>query len=126
MENKHGILLESGTNELEIVEFLVGDNRFAINVTKVKEIIQPIAPTKVPHAHPYIEGIIELRGEVLPLIDLAKALGFGPSQNPAQDKYIVAQFNQQKVVFHVHNVTQIHRISYHGSKSKNCRKCIKD
>jgi len=63
---------------------------------------------------------------VLPLIDLAKALGFGPSQNPAQDKYIVAQFNQQKVVFHVHNVTQIHRISYHGSKSKNRRKCIKD
>ncbi|ASS91383.1 chemotaxis protein [Aeribacillus pallidus] len=112
MENKHGILLESGTNELEIVEFLVGDNRFAINVTKVKEIIQPIAPTKVPHAHPYIEGIIELRSEVLPLIDLAKALGFGPSQNPAQDKYIVAQFNQQKVVFHVHNVTQIHRISW--------------
>lgn len=112
MENKHGILLESGTNELEIVEFLVGDNRFAINVIKVKEVIQPIAPTKVPHAHPYIEGIIELRGEVLPLIDLAKALGFGPSQNPAQDKYIVAQFNQQKVVFHVHNVTQIHRISW--------------
>ncbi|WP_339170622.1 chemotaxis protein [Anoxybacillus sp. FSL W8-1294] len=112
MENKHGILLESGTNELEIVEFLVGDNRFAINVIKVKEIIQPIAPTKVPHAHPYIEGIIELRGEVLPLIDLAKALGFGPSNNPAQDKYIVAQFNQQKVVFHVHNVTQIHRISW--------------
>ena len=112
MENKHGILLESGTNELEIVEFLVGDNRFAINVIKVKEIIQPIAPTKVPHAHPYIEGIIELRGEVLPLIDLAKALGFGPSQNPAQDKYIVAQFNQQKIVFHVHNVTQIRRISW--------------
>lgn len=112
MENKNGILLESGTNELEIVEFLIGDNRFAINVIKVKEIIQPIAPTKVPHAHPYIEGIIELRGEVLPLIDLAKALGFGPSQNPAQDKYIVAEFNQQKVVFHVHNVTQIHRISW--------------
>ncbi|OOE00544.1 chemotaxis protein CheV [Anoxybacillus kestanbolensis] len=112
MENKHEILLESGTNELEIVEFLVGDNRFAINVIKVKEIIQPIAPTKVPHAHPYIEGIIELRGEVLPLIDLAKALGFGPSSNPAQDKYIVAEFNQQKVVFHVHNVTQIHRISW--------------
>lgn len=105
-------MLESGTNELEIVEFLVGDNRFAINVIKVKEVIQPIAPTKVPHAHPYIEGIIELRGEVLPLIDLAKALGFGPSQNPAQDKYIVAQFNQQEVVFHVHNVTQIHRISW--------------
>lgn len=124
MENKHGILLESGTNELEIVEFLVGDNRFAINVIKVKEIIQPIAPTKVPHAHPYIEGIIELRGEVLPLIDLAKALGFGPSNNPAQDKYIVAQFNQQKLCFT--SITLHKFTAYHGSKSKNRRKCIKD
>ncbi|GMB08651.1 chemotaxis protein [Thermolongibacillus altinsuensis] len=112
LDNKNGILLESGTNELEIVEFGIGNNRFAINVIKVKEIINPVPPTKVPHAHPYIEGIIELRGEVLPLIDIAKALGFPPSENPEHDKYIVAEFNQQKVVFHVHSVTQIHRISW--------------
>ena len=40
MENHKGILLESGTNELEIVEFEVGHNKFGINVIKVKEIIQ--------------------------------------------------------------------------------------
>ncbi|ANB58200.1 response regulator [Anoxybacillus sp. B7M1] len=112
MNEKREILLESGTNELEIVEFLIGTNQFAINVMKVREILNPVPITKVPHSHPNIEGIIELRGEVLPVIDMAKALGFPPSETPQQDKFIVAEFNQQKVVFHVHNVTRIHRISW--------------
>lgn len=59
-----------------------------------------------------MEGIIELRGEVLPVVNVADALGFPPSETPEQDKFIVAEFNQQKVVFHVHTVTQIHRISW--------------
>ena len=112
MEGKKGILLESGTNELEIVEFGIGQNKFGINVIKVREIINPVPVTQVPNAHLHVQGIIELRGEVLPVIDVAKAIGFPPSENPEQDKFIVTEFNQQKVVFHVHSVTQIHRISW--------------
>ena len=112
MEANKGILLESGTNELEIVEFGIGKNKFGINVIKVKEIINPVHITLVPHSHPNVEGIIELRGEVLPVVNVADALGFPASENPEQDKFIVAEFNQQKVVFHVHTVTQIHRISW--------------
>lgn len=112
MDESKGILLETGTNELEIVEFGIGKNKFGINVIKVKEIINPVPITVVPHAHNNIEGIIELRGEVLPVVNLADALGFPPSDTPEQDKFIVAEFNQQKVVFHVHSVTQIHRISW--------------
>ncbi|WHY98978.1 chemotaxis protein [Peribacillus simplex] len=112
MEANKGILLESGTNELEIVEFGLGKNKFGINVIKVKEIINPVSITLVPHSHPNVEGIIELRGEVLPVVNVADALGFPPSETPEQDKFIVAEFNQQKVVFHVHTVTQIHRISW--------------
>ncbi|MGE7602210.1 chemotaxis protein [Peribacillus sp. NPDC097675] len=112
MEANKGILLESGTNELEIVEFGIGKNKFGINVIKVKEIINPVHITLVPHSHPNVEGIIELRGEVLPVVNVADALGFPASENPDQDKFIVAEFNQQKVVFHVHTVTQIHRISW--------------
>lgn len=111
--NEHkGILLESGTNELEIVEFQVGSNRFGINVIKVKEIIQPIPVTFIPHAHPHVEGIIQLRGEVLPVIQVGKVLGLPIVSNTEQEKYVVAEFNKQKVVFHVDNVTQIHRISW--------------
>lgn len=112
MESNKGILLESGTNELEIVEFSIGKNKFGINVIKVKEIINPVAVTQIPHSHPNVEGIIELRGEVLPVVDIAAALGFPKSENPQQDKFIVAEFNKQKVVFHVQTVTQIHRISW--------------
>lgn len=112
MAEKSNVLLESGTNELEIVEFLVANNRFAINVMKVREIVHPIPITKIPHSHPHVEGIIELRGEVLPVVDLAKVLRFPPSERPEHDKFIVAEFNQLKVVFHVHDVTRIHRVSW--------------
>lgn len=111
MDHK-GILLESGTNELEIVEFEVANNKFGINVIKVKEIIQPIPVTFIPHAHAHVEGIIQLRGEVLPVVDMLKVLGLNHLQHGPQQKYIVAEFNKQRVVFHVDNVTQIHRISW--------------
>ncbi|MEK4424252.1 chemotaxis protein [Solibacillus sp. FSL K6-1523] len=112
MENSKGILLESGTNELEIVEFEVANNKFGINVIKVKEIIQPIPVTFIPHVHPHVEGIIQLRGEVLPVVDMLKVLGIPTDVRSPQQKYIVAEFNKQRVVFHVDNVTQIHRISW--------------
>jgi two-component system, chemotaxis family, chemotaxis protein CheV len=112
MREDKGILLETGTNELEIVEFEAGGNKYGINVIKVKEIIQPVPVTAIPHAHPFMEGIIQLRGEVLPVIDMIKVLGAKPGSNDSQDKYIVAEFNKLRVVFHVDNVTQIHRISW--------------
>ncbi|WP_246944007.1 chemotaxis protein [Bacillus pinisoli] len=111
-DKQKGILLESGTNELEIVEFSIGDNKFGINVIKVKEIILPVPVTKIPRSHPTIEGIIDIRGEVLPVVNVAKALGYPPSTHPEQDKFIVAEFNKTKMVFHVHTVSQIHRISW--------------
>lgn len=112
MKSENGILLESGTNELEIVEFEVRGNKYGINVIKVKEIIQPVAVTFIPHAHEHIEGIIQLRGEVLPLVDMARVLGLPGEKTGETDKYIVTEFNKQKVVFHVQNVTRIHRISW--------------
>ncbi|MBX9972195.1 chemotaxis protein [Cytobacillus firmus] len=112
MEQKKGILLESGTNELEIIEFSIGRIKFGINVIKVKEIINPVKVIPLPHSHRNIEGIIELRGEVLPVVDVASSLNMEPSESPQQDKFIVTEFNQQKIVFHVHNVSKIHRISW--------------
>lgn len=112
MKKQDGILLESGTNELEIVEFEMGHNRYGINVIKVKEIILPTPITVIPHAHPAIEGIMQLRGEVLPVINMEKVMGLPQTIGPNDGKYIVAAFNKQEVVFHVHEVTQIHRISW--------------
>jgi two-component system, chemotaxis family, chemotaxis protein CheV len=112
MDQPKGVLLESGTNELEIVEFSVAGNQFGINVIKVREIINPVKVTAIPHSHKNMEGIIEIRGEILPVINMARVLGYPDADQPALDKYIVTEFNQQKVVFHVHGVDKIHRISW--------------
>ncbi|MCA1062174.1 chemotaxis protein [Rossellomorea aquimaris] len=111
LNQSNSILLESGTNELEIVEFEVQNNKFGINVIKVKEIIEPRPVIPIPHSHHHVKGLIQLRGEVLPVIDMARVLGVKEEEIPSS-KYIVAEFNQQKVIFHVHNVTRIHRISW--------------
>lgn len=111
-KEQKGILLESGTNELEVIVFSIGTGIFGVNVMKVREIINPIPVTKMPNGHPSIEGIIRLRDEVLPVVDLAHIIGFPPSENPEQDKLIVAELNKIKVAFHVHTVSRIHRISW--------------
>ena len=66
-----GILLESGTNELEILEFTVGGNSYGINVAKVREILPYQVPTPVPNSDPRVEGIFMPRDEILSIIDLA-------------------------------------------------------
>lgn len=111
-EKQKGILLESGTNELEVIVFNVGTGTFGINVMKVREIIQAPPVTSIPNSHPHIEGIIRLREEVLTVVNLTKVLGFPPSQSPEQDKLIVSELNQIKVAFRVQGVSRIHRISW--------------
>ncbi|MDT8860593.1 chemotaxis protein [Alkalihalobacillus sp. MEB130] len=109
---KQGILLESGTNELEIVMFQIGNNTFGINVLKVREIINPLPITGTPNGHEHVEGVIRLREEVIPVVNLAKVLHLPDSENPEQDKFIIAELNKMKVAFHVHSVSRIHRISW--------------
>lgn len=108
---KNEILLESGTNELEIVMFSIGEETYGINVLKVREIIQPLPVTKTPNAHPHVEGIIRLRNEIMPVVDTAKVLGY-THERAGTDKYIICELNQMKVAFHVESVSRIHRISW--------------
>ncbi|KRG16036.1 chemotaxis protein [Lederbergia galactosidilytica] len=114
MKNQQEILLESGTNELEIIQFKINNHIFGINVLKVKEIILPSPTTPIPHSHPYLLGIVQLRGEVLPVVSLERALGMEreSERDSSQDKFIVTEFNSKQVVFHVHNVDRILRISW--------------
>lgn len=106
------ILLESGTNELEILEFQVGSNHYGINVAKIKEILPYKTPTAIPNAHPCIEGIYMPRDTIITIVDLGRSLNLPPSANVDSDMYIVTNFNQLSVAFHVHNVYGIHRVSW--------------
>lgn len=107
-----GILLESGTNELEVLEFKVGDNYYGINVAKIREILPYQSPTPIPNAHPFIEGIFMPRDMVISIVDLAKCMNLPQSDNKASDMFIITNFNKLNVAFHVHSVVGIHRISW--------------
>ncbi len=106
------ILLESGTNELEIMEFTINGELFGINVAKVREILR-IAPLKpMQKAHPNIEGIFKPREKVITAIDLAGYLNLPAAEDPDRDIFIVTNFNNQEYAFHVHTVVGIDRISW--------------
>ena len=107
-----GILLESGTNELEILEFKVGGNYYGINVAKIREILPYQTPTPVPNAHPCIEGIFMPRDAIISIIDLAKSLNIRESEDKSRDMFIITNFNQLNTAFHVHSVEGIHRVSW--------------
>ncbi len=106
------ILLESGTNELEILEFVVSGNHYGINVAKVKEILtfQPLTP--VPKSHGYIEGAFNTRGETISIISLAKSLGMQEQDRTNTDMFLITNFNQVSTGFHVNAVVGIHRVNW--------------
>ena len=106
------ILLETGTNELEILEFVIGDNHFGINVAKIRELIQYQTIQTVPHAQASVEGIMRSRDEVLTVVDLGHYMGFPSSEDVTHDILIIASFNEMNVAFHVHKVEGILRVSW--------------
>ncbi|HBB59798.1 MAG TPA: chemotaxis protein CheV, partial [Lachnospiraceae bacterium] len=96
------ILLENGTNELEILEFMLDDNCYGINVAKISEIIpyQPVTP--VPNAHPSIEGIFMPRGTMITAINLKNCLQRGSQDD--KGLFIITNFNKLDIAFHVDSV----------------------
>ncbi len=108
METK--ILLENGTNELEVLEFVVDGNSYGINVAKIREIIPYQSITPVPNAHPSVEGIFMPRDAMITAIDLRNCLQRGQSQPGGL--FIITSFNKLDIAFHVDSVIGIHRVSW--------------
>ena len=104
------ILLESGTNELEVLEFTLGDNHYGINVAKIREILQYTPVTPVPNSHPSVEGIFMPRDTMITVIDLKKCLGL--PETDEKGLFIITNFNKLNVAFHVDEVIGIHRVSW--------------
>lgn len=104
------ILLENGTNELEVLEFKLDGNAYGINVAKIKEIINYQTVTPVPNAHPSVEGIFMPRDTMITAIDLKNCLQRGVSEPGGL--FIVTNFNKLDIAFHVDSVVGIHRVSW--------------
>lgn len=110
---KTNILLESGTGELEIIDFVVNNTHYAINVVKVKEIIKTPSSgiTKLPDPKPEIAGLILCRDEILTLIDLKYILTRQKTENIGS-KVIICEFNKIKVAFSIDDVVGVRRIKW--------------
>lgn len=106
------ILLESGTNELEILEFVVDGHNYGINVAKIREIISYTELTPIPNAHPFVEGAFSTRGETITVVNLAKCLGMNEHEEKKTDMFLVTSFNGTNAAFHVHSVVGIHRVNW--------------
>ena len=111
-EDKRGILLESGTNEIEVMQFTINNSLYGINVAKVKEIIVSAPVKSMPHAHPAVEGIFKPRDLVITVVDLPRYLLGVETEKGPKDLFIVTNFNKMNIAFRVHTVVGISRISW--------------
>lgn len=114
--NQTKILLESGTNELEIMEFTVGGELFGINIAKIREIMRAQETKRMPNSHNFVEGIFKQRGEVITVIDLAKCLNIERTENKSHDIFILTHFNKLNFAFRVESVVGIDRVSWEDIK----------
>ena len=114
-------VLKTGTNEMELVDFRifkqvkekVYEGIYGVNVAKVREIIKIPKLTELPGAPEYIEGIFDLRGVVIPVVNLARWMGIKtPEENKGQERVIIAEFSKILVGFIVSEAKRIRRISW--------------
>lgn len=119
-------MLKSGSNEMELVDFRIlkqdkdriYEGIYGVNVSKVKEIIKMPTLTELPGVPEYIEGIFDLRGVVIPVINLAKWMGIiEPKDQDIKPRVIIAEFSNIYIGFIVHEARRIRRINWKDIES---------
>ena len=106
------ILLESGTNEIEIMQFTIFGELYGINVAKVREIMMADKVKPIPHSHEAVEGIFKPREILMTVINLPKYLTGKVDDAKERDLFIITNFNKMDIAFRVHTVVGISRISW--------------
>jgi purine-binding chemotaxis protein CheW len=95
---------------LQLVTFHIGDEEFGVEILKVQEIIRMMGITRVPKAPDFVEGVINLRGRVIPIIDLRKRFGMVGQEHDKHTRIIVIEINAVIVGFVVDSVSEVLRI----------------
>ncbi|MDR0747923.1 MAG: chemotaxis protein CheV [Helicobacteraceae bacterium] len=120
-ESKTSKILKAGSNEMELVDFRifkqvgekVYEGIYGVNVAKVREIIKIPKLTELPGSPEYIEGIFDLRGVVIPVVNLAKWMKIKvPEKNKQKSRVVIAEFSRILVGFIVSEAKRIRRISW--------------
>ncbi len=112
-------ILETGTNEIEIMRFTIDGNMYGINVYKVSEIMLTEPVRSMPHSHFAVEGIFKPRDTVITVIDLPSYINEKKVEPQEKDLFIVTNFNKMSIAFRVHTVEGISRISWQDMHKPN-------
>ena len=95
---------------LQLVTFSIGEEEFGVDILSVQEIIRMMDITKVPRAPEFVEGVINLRGKVIPIIDLRRRFGLTTRDHDKHTRIIVIEINNMIVGFVVDSVSEVLRI----------------
>ena len=98
---------ESPANAVELISFRIGAQEFCLDIMAVREIRGWCVATPLPHSPDYVRGVINLRGAVLPIIDLKARLGLGLTEPSARSVIIVVHIDRRLVGFLVDGVSEI-------------------
>ena len=94
----------------QFVSFVVAGEEFGISILKVQEIIRPVATTQMPHAPAFVEGIINLRGRIVPVVDLRRRFGFALRPQDDQTRVVVIEMENGVVGFVADAVREVLRV----------------
>lgn len=95
---------------LQLVTFIVGKEEFAVDIILVHEIIRMIQITKVPNSPEFVDGVINLRGRIIPVINLRYKLGLKNKETDKNTRIIVVEVNNNTIGFIVDSVREVLRI----------------
>jgi purine-binding chemotaxis protein CheW len=101
---------EAGTDQLQLVTFDVAGEEFAVDILAVREINRMMTLTRVPNSPPEVEGVINLRGKIIPVIDLRRRFGLTQSDHSQDSRIVVVEVNERVVGFIVDRVHEVLRI----------------
>jgi purine-binding chemotaxis protein CheW len=100
-----------GATDLQLVTFHIGEEEFAVDILNVQEINRMVEVTKVPGSPEFVEGIINLRGKVIPIIDLRKRFGIHSRVTDKSTRIIVVELSKKVIGFIVDSVSEVLRIN---------------
>lgn len=102
---------EKGVSELQLVSFEVSGEEFAVDILAVQEINRMMDLTRVPQSPPEVEGVINLRGKIIPVLDMRRKFGMGAAERNDSNRIIVVDVNKKVLGFIVDRVHEVLRIS---------------
>lgn len=102
---------EKGQQEIQLACFRVGEEMYAIDIRRIKEIIRLQKLTPIPNAPPFIEGVFNLRGAVIPVLDLRKRFGQAKGAAQKKERILICTFSGKIIGLQVDDVTEVRRYS---------------